>query len=1292
MVVGNPINVGNGNKFLEEEDHFGGVENELGIRRSYNSVYFNSRSSIGKNWHYTFGVLIKEISNVSIELIRSDGKSLGFNNTAGSWEAEVDVPGYLIENKGTDNLRSGWTYRANGTSELYDAAGKLLSITGISGYTRTLIYDVPVANGGDGDAETLDTITDDTGRQLRFGYDAQKRIASVTDPAGGVIAYTYDSQGNLISVTYPDGRSKTYHYNEPEHTSGASLPYALTGITDENGVRYATYKYAANGKAISTGHADGTDLHTLTYGTNTTTVTDPLGTSRTYNFTTILGVVKSTGQSQPGGSGCGPASSSTTYDANGNVASRADFNGNKTCYAYDLTRNLETARVEGLAAATACPANLSTYNPVADTAQRKILTTWDATFRLPTKVTEAGRETTTVYDTRGNLTSRSIKDTATNVTRTWTTSYTYHASVPGVLTQKVDNGPRTDVSDITTTAYYLPDESCLGGHYGCRGQVRQITNALGHLTRITRYTAHGQPEEIIDPNGLTTTLTYDARQWLLSRTVGTETTGYQYDNAGQLTLLTRPDGSTLAYTYDAAHRLTQIADALGNKIAYTLDAAGNRTREETFDPNNVLTQTRQREYDALNRLWKDLGAQSQTTTYQYDAQGNLKQVADPLTHATNYQFDALNRLIRITDPGTGQTQQTPDALDRITGVIDPKGVGTTYAYNGLGDLVSEVSADRGTTTFTYDSAGNLATRTDARGVKHTWTYDALNRPTKRTHTTVTGVPATTQLTWGYDAGTNGKGRLTGMTDETGSTSFSYDQHGRLLSKVQTSTLDAASLTHTLSHTYDPSGRLIQTTYPSGAVITPAYGPDNRPIALQLNGAVLISNIVYQPFGPAKSWTWGNGTAYTRSVDTDGRISQYPVGAITRALVYDPASRITNFNHAGQPALDHAFGYDAVDRINQEVDTIGASLWTYDLNGNRLSSQPGSNTYTYTYPASSNRLQSVSGPVSKTYTYDAAGNPASDGTTAFTFNAAGRLSKVVRSGQTNQYYHNALGERVLKSGAYLVNGPWRFMYDSEGHLIGEYDRNNTLRQETVWLGDTPIAVLKKNAQGQYQTFYVHADHLNTPRAILDSQNRTVWKWNSNAFGQGLPEEDPDGDGTTFEYNSRFPGQYFDKETGLHYNGARDYDPSTGRYPQFDPTGLEGGINGFSYANQNPLRYVDPTGEVAGAVAIGGGLLIVGGAIYMSGPEGKKAIKSIAQKIEELCRPDEKDPCEQQYEDDEHDCFENYGKVFGYSHFSFHGCLQNAKTRREQCKKGLPQIPRWGDPHVTGQPPIPPRKKP
>ena len=324
---------------------------------------------------------------------------------------------------------------------------------------------------------------------------------------------------------------------------------------------------------------------------------------------------------------------------------------------------------------------------------------------------------------------------------------------------------------------------------------------------------------------------------------------------------------------------------------------------------------------------------------------------------------------------------------------------------------------------------------------------------------------------------------------------------------------------------------------------------------------------------------------------------------------------------------HLPGYDLADRINHETDNIGASLWTYDLNGNRTSSQPGSSTYAYTYPGSSNRLQSVAGPVSKTYTYDAAGNPLSDGTTAFTFNAAGRLSKVVRSGQTNQYYHNALGERVIKSGAYLVNGPYRFMYDSQGKLIGEYDKNNALRQETVWLDDTPVAVLKKNAQGQYQTYYVHADHVNTPRAILDSQNRIVWKWSSNAFGQGLPEEDPDGDGTAFEYHPRFPGQYWDKETGLHYNYYRStYDPMLGRYGEADPIGIEGGLNIYGYANHNPLMFTDPAGEFAIAPLIIPaleGIASAGARQAAVNAARAAAVRSVARKAVTACEVDP--PC-------------------------------------------------------------------
>lgn len=923
----------------------------------------------------------------------------------------------------------------------------------------------------------------------------------MTDPTNGVTQYTYDTAGNLTAVIYPDGKTRAYHYNEQAYTSNTNLPNALTGITDENGVRFATYTYDTQGRAVVTEHAGGVERYVLGYSTDgtNTIVTDPLNSQYTHHFQTILGVAKSTGQSQPAGSGCGAASSAITYDVNGNVASRADFNGNKTCYAYDLTRNLETARIEGLGSGSSCPADLLSYTPAANSSERKILTTWHVNFRLPTLIAESKRETKYVYDTRGNITQYQIKDTATNTTRTWTTSYTYHASIPGVILQKTEHGPRTDVSDITTYNYHAPDASCNGGHLGCRSQVSSITNALGHVTQITRYNAHGQPEELIDPNGLTTTLVYDIRQRLLSRTVGTEITGYQYDNAGQLKKITFPDNSFLSYTYDAAHRLTDMADNLGNRVHYTLDNMGNRTKEELFDPGNNVARTQQREYDALSHLWKDIGAQNQITQYQYDAQGNLKQIADPLSHATNFQFDTRNRLKQSTDPANGITQHTLDALDRITQVSDPRNINTQYTYNGFGDVTQEISQDRGTTTYTYDGAGNVKTITDARGVKHTYTLDALNRPTKRTHTTVAGVPAATQLVWSYDTGANGIGRLTGMTDESGSTSFGYDIHGNLLTKMQIAKIGTINYTQTLSYQYDSFGRQNLMTYPSGTQISTTYGVDGRPTELRINGNLLLSNITYQPFGEPKSWVWGNNQAYSRSFDLDGRLKTHRVGSDTRTLTYDVASRITQTADTN-PVYNRSYDYDALDRLISQSDNSGFKLWGYDANSNRTSTQIGATNYLYTLATSSNRLQTVAGPVMKTYTYDASGHPLSDGATAMTWNAAGKLATTVKNAKTHTYKYNALDQRVSKNGP--VNPKQIFFYDPDGQLIGEYRDNAStatptddwlVRQETIWLEDIPVAVIRKpTATSPIQIYYVHTDHLNTPRVIVDTANTIVWR--------------------------------------------------------------------------------------------------------------------------------------------------------------------------------------------------------
>jgi RHS repeat-associated protein len=318
------------------------------------------------------------------------------------------------------------------------------------------------------------------------------------------------------------------------------------------------------------------------------------------------------------------------------------------------------------------------------------------------------------------------------------------------------------------------------------------------------------------------------------------------------------------------------------------------------------------------------------------------------------------------------------------------------------------------------------------------------------------------------------------------------------------------------------------------------------------------------------------------------LTQYPLGTGTQTLTYDAASRITGTAHTN-PVYNRGYTYDALDRLTGQSDSTSFRLWTYDANSNRTSVQSGSNLYPYTVDTNSNRLLSVAGPVSKTYTYDAAGNSLNDGIAAYTWNAAGRLLQVDRNSKTYLSQYNGLGERVNK-GEYLgSNGQYFFAYDAAGHLIGENQENLAtpqpddwlLGQETVWFGDIPVAVIKQaSPTDPIQVYYIHADHLNTPRVIVDATNTPIWQWtNQNAFGDNLPNEDPDGDSNLFEYNLRFAGQYFDNETRLHDNYFRDYDHENGRYVSSDPIGLTGGLNTYGYSLQNPSGFTDRMDKAA-----------------------------------------------------------------------------------------------------------------
>ncbi|MES2535741.1 MAG: DUF6531 domain-containing protein [Pseudomonadota bacterium] len=620
--AGNPITVGSGVKIQQQSDY--SHPSGLNFTRFYHGFgFYNPRAAsdqktqqFGQVWRSNFDKKVFRISGSAhvIAAMTLPAGNVQYFDTNGK-----EVFNYRGSKSQLTVTPSGFEYELADRTEIFDVAGNLTRINARNGQVQTLTYSdntTPVATAPR--AGLLIQVADNWGRTLQFKYDGADRVVRMIDPAGGTFTYAYDEPSsivlageqpgsNLTSVTYPDGKKRIYWYNEQNNVAANTyLANALTGITDENGVRFATWRYDTSGRAISSEHAGGVENYTVTYNNALTqsTVRDPLGIIRTYDFQNVGGILKATAQSQPAGAGSSAATTRLSYDASGNLASSLDVNGNRTCHAYDLIRNLQTEKIEGLPNTMTCAAALSASSLVAPA--RKITTLWNADVALVEKVAEPLHITTFNYDASGNLLSKTVQATAdatgvqgfaaaiTGPARRWT--YTYN-NVGQVLTTK---GPRTDADDVTTYAY------------DAQGNLTSVTNALGHVTTLSNYDAHGHAGRITDANGVTTDMSYHPRGWLTSRTVtgagATETTTYAYDGVGQLTQVTLPDGSAVSYTYDPAHRLTAIADSLGNRIGYTLDAIGNRISEQVRDPNGQLTRQTTRVYDALNRLQQITGS------------------------------------------------------------------------------------------------------------------------------------------------------------------------------------------------------------------------------------------------------------------------------------------------------------------------------------------------------------------------------------------------------------------------------------------------------------------------------------------------------------------------------------------------------------------------------------------------------------------------------------------------------------------------------------------------------------
>lgn len=1165
--IGNPCSPTDGAKYAEEIDYPGAGFGSLRLTRYYYSVgHFVIGSvqtrKVSDHWRHNFDRrLITVTGNAELAHYAEypDGRRRHFNPAG---EEIFDRDGAAARLVAIAS--GGWLLTLpNADVEEYDSAGKLVAVTSRAGILTTLTYDLN---------QRLVSVLDAFGHELTFSY-ADDKLESVSLEGTELVNYLYSGE-QLISAHYPDGTSKTYHY---EHR----LPWLLTGITDEQGQRFATYTYDNFGRVVVSEHAGSADRYEFVYGSVSgallTTVKDPLGTSRGFRIAKHPGTPTSWKLAGIQGA---PSQSfgnvlSITY-LGSNPSSVTDWRNLKTCYEYDLARKLEIGRVEGLSSSSSCPDDFATYVPPAGTARRKILTQWHPTYRLPVQIDEMGRRTNFAHDADGNVLTRTILDTVSSQSRTW--SYTYN-SFGQVLTQ---DGPRTDVADVTTFTYY----NCTTGNQ-C-GQIHTITNALNHVTTYNTYNAHGQPLTMTDQNGVVTTLTYDQRQRLTSRSIGTEQTTFEYWPIGLLKKVTLPDDSFLQYTYDAAHRLTQIAGADGNRVVYTLDAMGNRTAEQHYDPSNALTQTRTRVFNTLNQLWKEIGAANSaavTTVYGYDNNSNQTSIAAPLGRNTTQGYDELNRLTSVLDPGSGTTTYDHNALDQLTSVIDPRGLVTSYSYNALGDLQQQSSPDTGLTAHTYDSAGNLATRTDARGAtvgQGVYSYDALNRITQIQYPDHT-------ITYSYDSCLNGVGRLCGMTDASGSTIYESDLRGRVTRKSQSNPIGSVTHTRTVRYEY-ASGRLTALRMPEGQRINYTYDAAGRVSAMSItwpnnSTSPLLSNVLYDPAGRVRGWTWANGTFEVREYDQDGRITDIDNAGASQ-YGYDDADRITSITSlAGNTSPSWSYGYDLLDRLTDANRAGLAETFSYDANGNRLT-QGGTqaSTYSYSSPLTSNRLQSVAGAVNRTYTYDAMGNISGNGIVSFGYNGAGRMG----SAGSVTYRHNGLGERTAKS--LWSNDLTSYLYDEAGHLLEKCDVSTAgqctsfFSTQYIWMGDIPVAALlphvEYNEEGYVSVFYVglynaHTDHLNTPRRLTEENGAVVWQWDSDPFGVGHANISVLGPS---DFDLRFPGQIFDPENWpwLHYNYYRDLDPATGRYIQSDPIGLGGGINTFAYAEGDPIALTDPFG--------------------------------------------------------------------------------------------------------------------
>jgi RHS repeat-associated protein len=1051
--VGNPVRLWNGAVAYSERDP---LPDDLGLvfQRTYRSDSRTARA-FGVGWRSAFdgGVAVADASKHKSVAVYTDGddRVLFDQLSNGAWLQTWPSSG-VSRGTLTGSESSGYAYREAGTSivRLYGGAGNhhLLGIQDLrTGRRVTITYNTS------GDPTT---VADSFGNwSCAVTTDANHRITQIAVNGRPDMTwnYTYDGDRNLMTVTLAGVPSawRTYGYVQ------AGSSWYLASVADAMGHLLEQHAYDASGRAITSLGSAG-DITAIQYNNtypSTTVVTRADNSSSTYTQTFADREV--TSHVAGGCAACGGHDLTAAYDDVGHLWRVQDGRGyiTESLYATTEPRNLisETRALRpsdcdpttDLSHCALSDSALAAATLVATAASSQITYVY-ADANWPDRPTQISRDSvmlpgqfiveTLTYDA---LTGQTLTRTTTGATGTTpqteshtTTTTLYNgteaaAFAPGgafdaswlALPQpagvmKSIRGPRTDVDDTTLYVYY-PIAGAVPAEW--RGRLAAVKNALGHVIRYEGYDVFGRAAALTDPNGVVTSLTFDALGRMLTSTIegvaGCDTsadplcatnlvTSTHYANTtGPADLTVQPNGGAVSFAYDARGRITAYGRGPCNnctpssfvaaeQIVTTYDAATQKKASESFQAfeNGAWAEKRHESYsyDAFGRLARTTHADNTAVVYSYDNTDNLAGVQDERHTSANtlYAYDPAGRLAKVTQTlgaGSVVTSYGYDTAGDLTSVTDPNGNVTAYLYDDFGRMLRQTSPVTGVTSDSYDAGGNLTSVTDANGATTTRTYDAAGRVLTAV-SSCTGYD-TEQVAWTYDDPSPGKfgiGRVATMTDPSGSTSYAYERRGFLRNEDRM----IGTWSSATSYAYDAGGNRTQV-----GALSYTYDTAGRPTAVTRHecdgcqAVPIVAAASYLPFGPETSLIFANGTQQSKSYDARYRMMENkltgPSGLAIADYTYafDAGDNVMSIHDVTDASFDRSFDYDDLSRLttaNTGIALWGTGSYAYDSMGNVLSAGVGDWGATFTYVGSSSRLATATQQsTSNSVAYDAAGN-------------------------------------------------------------------------------------------------------------------------------------------------------------------------------------------------------------------------------------------------------------------------------------------------------------------------------